>query len=56
MGLPDSYKLPERYNQAYHLTGDGVAVPVVRFIANSILEPCLSNSTEEASGHESHTL
>lgn len=41
MGLPEAYMLPERYNQAYHLTGDGVAVPVVRFIANSILEPCL---------------
>ena len=41
MGLPEAYMLPDRYNQAYHLTGDGVAVPVVRFIANSILEPCL---------------
>ena len=26
MGLPDSYILPERYNEAYHLTGDGVVV------------------------------
>ncbi|MBL4646268.1 MAG: DNA (cytosine-5-)-methyltransferase [Hyphomicrobiales bacterium] len=38
MGLPDSYKLPERYNEAYHLTGDGVVVPVVRFIAKNLLE------------------
>ena len=41
MGLPDSYKLPTNYNEAYHLTGDGVVVPVVRHIANSILEPIL---------------
>jgi DNA (cytosine-5)-methyltransferase 1 len=38
MGLPDTYQLPERYNEAYHLTGDGVAVPVVRYIAKHLLE------------------
>jgi DNA (cytosine-5)-methyltransferase 1 len=37
MGLPDSYKLPENYNQAYHLCGDGVAVPAVRFLAEQAL-------------------
>jgi DNA (cytosine-5)-methyltransferase 1 len=42
MGLPDEYRLPERYNDAYHLTGDGVAVPVVRHIAHCILEPVLT--------------
>ena len=41
MGLPDSYKLPENYNEAYHLAGDGVVVPVVRFLAAHILEPLL---------------
>jgi DNA (cytosine-5)-methyltransferase 1 len=41
MGLPDSYKLPENYNEAYHLVGDGVVVPVVRFLAAHILEPLL---------------
>jgi len=39
MGLPDSYKLPARYNDAYHVAGDGVAVPVVRHLAAEILEP-----------------
>ncbi len=39
MGLPDSYRLPKNYNEAYHLAGDGVAVPVVRFLAANILEP-----------------
>lgn len=41
MGLPDSYALPANYNEAYHLAGDGVAVPVVRFIAEHLLEPLL---------------
>ncbi len=32
MGLPDSYVLPANYNDAYHLVGDGLAVPVVRHL------------------------
>jgi DNA (cytosine-5)-methyltransferase 1 len=44
MGLPDTYKLPEKYNEAYHLTGDGVVVPVVRHIAVSLLEPILRSA------------
>jgi DNA (cytosine-5)-methyltransferase 1 len=48
MGLSDDYRLPERYNEAYHVCGDGVCVPVVRHIAEHILEPVLSaNSTLE---------
>lgn len=42
MGLPDTYELPNNYNEAYHLTGDGVAVPVVRHLAKHIFEPLLS--------------
>ncbi|WP_041453206.1 DNA cytosine methyltransferase [Alteromonas naphthalenivorans] len=42
MGLPDSYVLPENYNEGYHLTGDGVAVPVVRHLANALFEKILS--------------
>jgi DNA (cytosine-5)-methyltransferase 1 len=41
MGLPDTYELPVRYNDAYKLAGDGVAVPVVRHLAASIFEPIL---------------
>lgn len=41
MGLPESYKLPSNYNEAYHLAGDGVVVPVVRFLAAHVLEPLL---------------
>lgn len=39
MGLPDSYVLPRRYSDAYHLTGDGVAVPVARHLARHLFEP-----------------
>lgn len=42
MGLPDTYELPTNYNEAYHLTGDGVAVPVVRHLAKHIFEPLLT--------------
>lgn len=42
MGLPESYKLPDKYNDAYHLIGDGVVVPVVRFLASNLLEPLLA--------------
>jgi DNA (cytosine-5)-methyltransferase 1 len=42
MGLSDGYRLPERYNDAYHVCGDGVCVPVVRHLAEHILEPILS--------------
>jgi DNA (cytosine-5)-methyltransferase 1 len=41
MGLSDDYILPPNYNEAYHLTGDGVVVPVVRHIAAHVLEPAL---------------
>ncbi len=43
MGLPEDYGLPSNYNEAYHLTGDGVAVPVVRHLAEHIFEPLLAS-------------
>jgi len=39
MGVFDEYKLPDNYNEAYHLMGDGLAVPVVGWIARRILDP-----------------
>lgn len=39
MGLPESYVLPERYNDTYHLTGDGLVVPAVAWIEQHILRP-----------------
>jgi len=47
MGLDDTYTLPQRYNEAYHLAGDGVAVPVVRFLAHHLLEPLLGFIEEQ---------
>jgi DNA (cytosine-5)-methyltransferase 1 len=44
MGLPDTYALPKNYNDAYHLAGDGVVIPVVRFLAEHLLEPLLSSA------------
>jgi DNA (cytosine-5)-methyltransferase 1 len=48
MGLPDAYALPRKYNEAYHLTGDGVAVPVVRHLAQHIFEPVIGGTASEA--------
>lgn len=43
MGLPETYRLPSKYNEAYHLTGDGVVVPVVRHLAAHLFEPILAS-------------
>lgn len=56
MGLPDNYELPNAYNEAYHLTGDGVAVPVVSYLAENIFKPLLSgrkHSSNERLHHQS---
>lgn len=39
MGLADSYTLPDRATDAYHLLGDGVVAPVVRHLARGLLRP-----------------
>ena len=39
MGLPDDYPLPSNYNEAYHLAGDGLVVPVVAHLAAHVLNP-----------------
>jgi DNA (cytosine-5)-methyltransferase 1 len=52
MGLPDAYRLPANYNEAYHLTGDGVVVPVVRHLAAHLLEPLLAHQRISAEAAE----
>ncbi|MBY6242275.1 DNA cytosine methyltransferase [Methylosinus sp. Sm6] len=42
MGLPEDYALPASYADAYHLTGDGVVVAVVRHLAAHLFEPALA--------------
>ena len=44
MGVPDDYPLPGKYNDAYHLFGDGLAVPVVRWLSTHLLSPIASVS------------
>ena len=39
MGVRDDYKIPGTYNDGYRAMGDAVAVPVVRFLAQSLLAP-----------------
>ncbi|MDG1170938.1 MAG: DNA cytosine methyltransferase [Sulfitobacter sp.] len=41
MGLSDQFKMPERYNQAYKVAGDGVAVPIVSYLNKTLFEKIL---------------
>jgi DNA (cytosine-5)-methyltransferase 1 len=44
MGLTDSYILPPRYNDAYHLAGDGVVVPVVAHLTQHIFDKVVAQN------------
>lgn len=44
MGLRDSYKLPKKYNEAYHLVGDGLVVPVVSWLEKHLLRSLAHSS------------
>ena len=48
MGLPDSYILPRNATQAYKLCGDGLCVPVIRHLAQNLLEPLLDGDAKLA--------
>jgi hypothetical protein len=39
MGLPDSYVLPRSATAGFQVVGDGVAVPVVSWLSQTLLEP-----------------
>jgi DNA (cytosine-5)-methyltransferase 1 len=39
MGAEDTFLLPDRYNDAYKAMGDGVVVPVVRWLSQQLLIP-----------------
>ena len=41
MAIPEDYALPESYNEAYHLAGDGLAVPVVSWLSEHLLTPLI---------------
>lgn len=44
MGLPEDYVLPESANAALKLAGDGVCVPVVRWLSEEVFLPALSRA------------
>lgn len=48
MGLPDGYRLPRKREDALRLLGDGVAVPVVRYLAAALFEPILERGAVTA--------
>src|SRR5260221_7085783 len=51
MGVRDKYPVPKKYNEAYHLFGDGVAVPVANWLSRHLLLPLVSCSRkDEAAG------
>ena len=47
MGLPETYVLPQKYNEAYHLVGDGVVVPVVAHISQNVLLPVINANAQK---------
>lgn len=52
MGAPEDYPTPENRNAAYHLFGDAVAVPVVRWLAERLIEPALNAAGARAAAAE----
>lgn len=48
MGLPEDYKMPVNYNEAYYLVGDGLAVPVVSFIEKNLFRNILNEEPQRS--------
>jgi len=42
MGAPESYILPDKYNDAYKAMGDAVAVPAVQYLTEYLLFPLMN--------------
>jgi len=45
MGAPDTFKIPGSYNDGYMAMGDGVAVPVARYLAEFLLAPLAAQAS-----------
>lgn len=52
MGLGEDYKLPHRTNAALKVCGDGVAVKVVSWLTEHLLNPLTEAAAEELNGQE----
>lgn len=48
MGLPDSYRMPRNYNAAYKVAGDGVVVPVVQYLDETLFQPVMARAQVRA--------
>lgn len=46
MGAPETYKIPGSYNDGYKAMGDAVAVPVARWLAETLLLPLIRAADE----------
>lgn len=46
MGVPDDFKIPGSYNDGYKAMGDGVAVPVAKWLAQHLLSPLITAHAE----------
>jgi len=55
MGVPDTFILPDKYNDAYKAMGDGVAVPVVRWLSEHLLRPLAAFSRGKTSAVPDHS-
>ena len=53
MGAPDTFKLPGTYNEGYLAMGDGVVVPVARYLAENLLAPIARQSDNKWRNHGS---
>ena len=56
MGLPDSYELPKKYSEAYHLLGDGLVVPVVSWLEEHLLHPLAASFAQDCTDEFSAPL
>ena len=52
MGLPETYILPEKASKAYKLCGDGLCIPVIRHLAEHLLQPLLRAPLEKIAAAE----
>ena len=48
MGLPETYSLPKGATRGFNLAGDGVCVPVVKWLASELLVPLVSGEIKSA--------
>ena len=56
MGVPDHCWLPPKYNDAYRAMGDGVAVPVARWLSERLLVPLAIHCRDSLASVDSNNV